>query len=363
MRKSFFLSVLALAAVVSCQKSEIVDSKYGNDEIGFETYVGRDAMTKASVANVTTLKTDAIGVYGFYAGTTENTQTNKANLLTNELLSYDQTKSKWSYENTQYWLNATDFYGFLAYAPYAENGTYSKVDGDASINLFTVALTENANPKVTYTVPSKLSNQIDLLYSNNKKIMHKDDVDLNFQHALARLTVTAQGPAESDIAFRIKKVAIEGKFINQDVLTLWDGTWAKSSVAANENTTYTFFNNAANEEALTTKVDYAAGDNYLMMIPVDLTAEGAANLIVEYTTFAGIESALVSKIIPISQEFSQGKAYAINLKFEADDDLAISFNVTVQAWKSESDTTTDETESEGNIDIEKSNPVEWADKE
>ena len=41
MKKSIFLSVLALAAVVSCQKSEIVDTKYLNMGVKNLTMVDR----------------------------------------------------------------------------------------------------------------------------------------------------------------------------------------------------------------------------------------------------------------------------------------------------------------------------------
>jgi hypothetical protein len=66
MKKVIFISALAIAAAVSCTKSDIVDTKFGNDVIGFESYVGRDAQTKASVETATTLQATGFGVYGFY---------------------------------------------------------------------------------------------------------------------------------------------------------------------------------------------------------------------------------------------------------------------------------------------------------
>ena len=56
MKKVIFLAIAAAAALTACSKSEVIDSKYGNDMIGFENYLGRDAQTKASVANIDVLK-------------------------------------------------------------------------------------------------------------------------------------------------------------------------------------------------------------------------------------------------------------------------------------------------------------------
>ena len=53
MKKTIFISVLALAAAISCTKSDIVDTKFENEAIGFETYLGRDAQTKASETTTT----------------------------------------------------------------------------------------------------------------------------------------------------------------------------------------------------------------------------------------------------------------------------------------------------------------------
>ena len=121
MKKSIFLSVLALAAVVSCQKSEIVDSKYGNEAIGFETYAGRDAQTKAAVASDIS---STAGIYGYYTAANKWDTNNpvtpasgfvsspKSNLWVNGTLSNDGTVAP-----VKYWTNDTDYYSFIAYAP------------------------------------------------------------------------------------------------------------------------------------------------------------------------------------------------------------------------------------------------------
>ena len=125
MRKSFFLSILAVGALVAgCAKSEVVDTKF-NEAISFETYLGRDAQTKVAAANLEAIqKTEypGIGVYGFYTGKNTLSGESEANLWANLNLKYNG--SAWSYDEKQvkYWTNETDYYSFLAYAPYNAAG-------------------------------------------------------------------------------------------------------------------------------------------------------------------------------------------------------------------------------------------------
>ena len=65
MKKVIFISALAIAAAVSCTKSDIVDTKF-DEQISFETYLGRDAQTKAAVISDTNLK--SVKVLGYYGG-------------------------------------------------------------------------------------------------------------------------------------------------------------------------------------------------------------------------------------------------------------------------------------------------------
>ena len=199
MKKSIFLSVLALAAVVSCQKSEIVDTKY-NEEIGFETYTGRDAQTKATLLYGATTLPDAIGVYGFYLGTADTwTTSSKANLWVNQSFA-KPTSGAWTTDNKKYWTNGTDKYTFFAYAPYATNGTLTKGDG----SLVAPTTANIADPELTYTVPTALADQVDLIYSKNLNTPWKDknDTKLVFNHALSRISVWAKDN-HNDFSYKI----------------------------------------------------------------------------------------------------------------------------------------------------------------
>lgn len=340
MKKVIFLAIAAAAALTACSKSEVIDSKYGNDMIGFETYLGRDAQTKAVEATKENIT--KVGIYGFYTGRNEfNASESTANLWEN--LELTKSESAWTYDEseTKYWTNATDLYTFLAYAPYA-----------TSDNGLVAAATDKKNPTVTYTCPvaedGTLSTAIDLLYANapatngvggHVNMVKAKVVSLKFNHALSRLNVTASAEANTmGIQFDVKKIALTGKFNTTGSLALAtakageDADMGWTTTTPEVATTYVFYNDNTNAtigedgvatDALTaTAVDYAAvkgGENaadYLMMIPTDFTTDKATLSVVYTTIYAGQESNPVTKNIEIANNFKMGKAYSINLAFD-----------------------------------------------
>ena len=330
MKKVIFLSAIALAAAVSCTKSEVVDTKFGTEAIGFENYLGRDAQTKAGVATVATLAADGgIGVYGYYTGTTDWADKSKANLLANENLTSSDNGATWTYTNTAYWTNATDKYTFFAYAPYGKA---------------TASQPEGANPQIEYTVDPLLSNQVDLVYTKateniNVNISKRESVALTFAHALARLSVKADATEYDNLTFTITNISISGAFNTHGTFDLAAGKWLTTGTPATAP-----YDLTGTVEQLLTAAEYdfsAEEDNYLMMIPTDFSAtneEGkytsTATLTVKYyITYEGAKSAEIEKTVSINTDFKQGMAYTIKLTLQRDEDNAIKFSVTqVPDW-------------------------------
>lgn len=345
MKKVIFLAIAAAAALTACSKSEVIDSKYGNDMIGFENYLGRDAQTKAGITTTDNLA--SLGLFGYYTGaeTWENGE-----FVANLWDGVELTKTNnWVPATPKYWTNDTDKYTFLAYAPYS----------DAAIEV-----TTGRTPAVEYTVNPELSKQIDLLYANaedhvNMVKPENNTVTLKFNHALSRLTVKASATGEA-FKFDVKEVFIEGKFNTTDVLTLATGTWGKQGAVATADAKYTFHTKETGKDAdnnpiysayketnalTSTPVDYsgttynaegaveAYGNNYLMMIPTNFSGEGnAAKLTVKYTTYyMDKESNVNTATFDVPTDFVQGKAYVINLVFTKDLDV-IKFAVDVADW-------------------------------
>lgn len=339
MKKVIFLAIAAAAALTACSKSEVIDSKYGNDMIGFETYLGRDAQTKGAVADVATVQANDFGVFGFYTGIQDYDPATPANLMNDITVSY-AAKTGWTYYPVKYWTNATDKYTFLAYSP---------------ANLEATQGTDVA-PTFTYTVPATLGDQIDVLYSNdNKNVTKSEKVNFTFKHALSRITVKANAemydkegaivteePADGyDNTFTITSLVLDGPFNTTGVFDLNAGTWNLTAGTAS----YSFFTGS---QALTGELhDFAGTDNYLMALPTDfsaMTGEGeeaafakTATLTVTYTvTYAGSTSAENTATVAINTNFEQGKAYSINIKLMRDPDNAITFDVVpVDGWGEE----------------------------
>ena len=341
MKKVIFISAIALAAAVSCTKSEVVDTKF-NEQIGFETYLGRDAQTKATP--VATADLTQVFVYGYYTGTTPWAADTKANLWSPMTLACNNGTCTVGQNDVRYWANDSDLYTFLAYAP-------------ATItDVLTVAAEDGKNPTLTYNVPSVLTEQKDVLYAVPQKNRTKGDngtVALEMKHALSRLTVKAKVNAEAPFAYNVKSVAISGNFNTTGTLVLAEQADAAVWTATPAAATYTFYTNAAKatEEGATPLtvegVDYAGTNNYLMMIPTDFSVKNeedkytnTATLTVIYSTYAGgIESRDYTKTFPVNTNFEAGKAYAIALEFVQAENNEIKFSVSVDDWGTENTTT------------------------
>ena len=340
MKKVIFISALAIAAAVSCTKSDIVDTKF-NEAISFETYTGRAAQTKATVIDNSNIVKEEIGLYGFYTGAKpwkigaqESTEGAIAdptpNLWADKYLKYEN--SAWTPEGIKYWTNATDYYSFLAYAPKATDANG-------------LTATTTANPTVTYAVDTDLTKQVDLLYAAPIFNAQRGDVDkpaavaLTMKHALSRIAIKAN-EKHPDYTYTITALSITGDFVKSNTFSLVNSTWnEETETTETETNPYNF--TVENQAVESDTYVECTGDEYLMVIP---TTVNDAVLSVTYTsTYGTVTSAPITKTVEVSQEFKQGCAYTINLTFEPNDDEAIKFTVTVEDWKDEAGTANKET--------------------
>lgn len=345
MKKVIFLAIAAAAALTACSKSEVVDTKF-NEQISFETYLGRDAQTKAPIINNDNLGN--VAVYAYYTGNSGWTVDSPTNLWEGVLLIDKDgdfvTPEGGTAPTPKYWANPSDKYSFFAYAPV-----------DSKVGIGTV---NPVNPTINFTVQPNITDQVDLLcatpYKDAMASSFTDgNVALTLKHVLSRITVKAKAVG-TDFLFDVKKITLAGNFNVTGTFPLSGTTWATANPAA-EGSVFTFFdNNSAaynpkSETALpTTYRDYAVRtetetDNYLMIIPT-VPAENAepakATLTVLYSTYyAGQESVVMSKDIEIPINFDMGKAYSINLDF-SHEATPITFSVTVDGWDETEDNDT-----------------------
>lgn len=333
MKKTIFISVLALAAAISCTKSDIVDTKFEKEAIGFENYLGRDAQTKGAEATLATLKADNIGVFGAYTGDANWDGISEAKLLKNEKLYWGRaegaTEDSWIYTNTAYWTNNSDKYSFLAYSPYSETAATQP---------------SGQSPQVTFTVQDAIAKQKDLVYANTPasegghvnmvRPANGAAVNLKFQHALTRLSVKAKAAATyTDFTFNITNISITGDFNTSGTFDLYEGEWISNTLTETEDKSYDL-TGEVNKPLTTDAYDFSAGNNYLMMIPTDFSSN-KATLNVTYTiTYKGVTSGEITKPVEVSKDFVQGNAYSIILTLQRDETNAIKFTVdeTITDW-------------------------------
>lgn len=338
MKKVIFISAIALAAAVSCTKSEVVDTKF-NEQIGFETYLGRDAQTKAAVATNDNLGN--VAVYAYYTGNSPWSSSSPTNLW-DGVIQINKNGAIVAPENAgdKYWANPDDLYSFFAYAP---------------VDEAKVGTPNTLNPTINFTVQDKITNQVDLLYADVTPIKNKKPADfeggkvtLNMKHALSRITVKAKATG-TDFKFDVKEITLTGAFNVKGNLPLSTGVWENAAPATAGETTFEFFNNtpegkteyAAYAEANALPTDsyknYAGANNYLMIIPTVPETPANATLRVYYTTYyAKQESVVMYKDIQIPINFAMGKAYSINLLF-SHDATKITFEVVVTDWDPKAD--------------------------
>lgn len=365
MKKVIFLAIAAAAALTACSKSEVVDTKF-NEQISFETYLGRDAQTKAPIINNDNLGN--VAVYAYYTGNKGWTADSPTNLWDGVLLIDNEgafvTPEGGTVPTPKYWANPSDKYSFFAYAP-----VNSKV---GTVNT--------VNPTINFTVQSNIPDQVDLLcatpyFDKMAKEFTTGTVSLNLMHALSRITVKAKATVDN-FKFDVKKITLAGNFNVTGNLPLSTGNWVDAKPAT-EGSVFTFFDNnkaayvppttdTATDTALPTDsyrnyaerttAEGAKTDNYLMIIPT-VPAEGAtaanATLTVNYSTYyAGQESVEMTKNIEVPINFAMGKAYSINLDF-SHEATEIKFSVTVDKW----DVTDDNNEKDSDVKPGESTPV------
>ena len=274
MKKRFLFSLVAMAAMVigtGCSNDELFNDYSQENAIGFDTYIGRGAETRATVIDETKLKEVDFGVFAYYGAQTPN-------FMYNEKIEWNADSKSWIYSPIKYWPSTQghtiDFY---AYAPYDNDltGEHDDKDGENNSNITLSANNYSGTPTVTYTVPTDIAQQIDLLYANVKEANGSktaEKVNFNFKHALSRIGFSVEalynqvnnqtngdddasygttgegesqtektdnGSSDENTTIEVKKVVLSGKFIET-------GTMSLNPTESNGQVTYLWSNRSSN---------------------------------------------------------------------------------------------------------------------
>lgn len=341
MYKKIFMGIAAVAALtlVSCSSDDLnslSDNSSKNEAISFDSYLGRSAVavngSRGSVLDKDALQnsTEGFGVFGNYSE--ETVPVYGENLFKNQQVTYDKTKSKWTYTPLKYW-STQGHIDFLAYAPYVKGTT----------------LTDS---KIDFTVEDQIGKQKDLLWANVKGQTKTDKpVTFTFNHALAKIGYAVKkGVTDDNVTITLNKITLAGSATDPKVGAFHTtGTINLSIDLTNAEDKTTLWTDCNGEQNFTwssgfpnvTSPSFSAGSDYLFVIPQDFsksTAEGGTKadelyVIVDYTISYndGVTAAMKSTVSsPIVKNFEQGKAYTINLTLGL---TPIEFDVTtVEGW-------------------------------
>lgn len=357
MDKKFFMGIAAMAALtlVSCSSDDLnslSDNSSKNEAISFDGYCGRSAVavngSRGSVVDIKALQesTEGFGVFGNYSSTAEGTPAYGNNLFKNQQVTYDKTKSKWTYSPLRFWPTQGHI-DFLAYAPYDSH--YDNI------------VTKN-NQKLTFIVNSIINNQKDLLYANavgqtkNTISSTGNKVKFQFAHALSKLgyKVKLSGDYSSNATFNLTKITLAGSpdgttkaFYTSGKIDLSRTNTAPDlwSEYATDRQNFDWFSGSSTVTGTDLKHpddNRVENEDYLFVIPQKFkTGTDKLYVIVTYTiTYKNDTQNPITNTVykQLSNDFEPGKAYMINLTLG----LPIEFDATVTDW--ERDTPIDCTE-------------------
>lgn len=357
MDKKFFMGIAAMAALtlVSCSSDDLnslSDNSSKNEAISFDGYCGRSAVavngSRGSVVDIKALQesTEGFGVFGNYSSTAEGTPAYGNSLFNNQQVTYDKTKSKWTYSPLRFWPTQGHI-DFLAYAPYDRQ--YDNI------------VTKD-NQKLTFIVDSNIKNQKDLLYANavgqTKGSISStgNKVKFQFAHALSKLgyKVKLSGDYSSNATFNLTKITLAGSpdgatkaFYTSGKIDLSKTNTASDlwSEYAADRQNFDWFSGSSTVTGTDLKHpddNRVENEDYLFVIPQKFkTGTDKLYVIVTYTiTYKNDTQNPITNTVykQLSNDFEPGKAYMINLTLG----LPIEFDATVTDW--ERDTPIDCTE-------------------
>ncbi|MFQ8820608.1 MAG: fimbrillin family protein [Segatella copri] len=358
MDKKFFMGIAAMAALtlVSCSSDDLnslSDNSSKNEAISFDGYCGRSAVavngSRGSVVDIQALQesTEGFGVFGNnYSSTAEGTPAYGNSLFKNQQVTYDKTKSKWTYSPLRFWPTQGHI-DFFAYAPY--DSKYADI-------------VMKDNQKLTFRVDPVIENQKDLLYANavgqTKESISStgNKVKFQFAHALSKLgyKVKLSGDYSSNATFNLTKITLAGSpdgatkaFYTSGKIDLSKANTASDlwSGYATDRQNFDWFSGTSTVTGTVLKhpnENRAENKDYLFVIPQKFkTGTDKLYVIVTYTiTYKNDTQNPITNTVykQLSNDFEPGKAYMINLTLG----LPIEFDATVTDW--ERDTSIDCTE-------------------
>lgn len=280
LRLAFYVLIAQLVLSGCAGEGVEETSSSSSSEINFDAYLGRNASTRSSVTDITSLKGKEFNSgFGVFARYKHNGATSL--LMDNEHVTWNEKENRWGYTNTRYWPNegTVDFYAFAPYhqdvelvSPYSNS---NKAD-----STYYIEFTSSTAP-VDLVWGAQIGKKAPISPTDSK-------VKFQFKHALARLSfdITAnQDLEENGAVITVDSVKLYGDSIHEDkgafditgYLNLKIGVWDSIVGDVNSRAVYTWtptglengtsFKLSASQLDHTCKKIENAPNSYLCIIP------------------------------------------------------------------------------------------------
>lgn len=295
MRKYAYLIPCLLSIFIFSCKDDFMkdDSASSGDRITCKVNIPTSFRTKGTPINsVKDTLFKNIGILGYHtAGKFEETTDTESSFFSNAIVN-KTSNGQWKFNQTYFWPQ-TGYLSIFAYAPYA-----------TSANGIIIKSLQGKNPTLTYTLPHAVADQPDLMIATPQKDKFKENIALNFSHALACIGFDVSGENVP-----IDSIGIQGVYTTGTLmLDLNNETPDWSNLSGAPDTFYKV-GLIENPSATNPTENIMATNGYLMMIPQTLGEN--ASIIVK---FKGMDP----KVIPLNtagtKEWKAGSKYMYSLK-------------------------------------------------
>ena len=305
MKKFYVFAAVAIAALASCTKSEVVYNQ-GQQEIGFRQFTG--AMTKADPSTTALPTGTSMGVFSYL----NNTETA---YFENAEFACKSGATKWSGKDTSYYWPLQGTLDFVLYAPYQKSGaTYTP-----GTKVLKVTIADNSGETQTDYLYGK-----DFYVNTAKPATPSEGVPVVLKHALSKVTIAAKANAAS--IFTVSSIKLMQ-------------TTQEGSYTVTYNTTWDDFTSEVTGSSTAAKKDmeYVSAASAAWNLTTDLSVNTASKLVVPSAQTSivltykmkGSKTPLTATV-NLTGTWDTGKHYTYNLTLTADEIL---FVPSVEDWK------------------------------
>ena len=292
MKKHFILGIMALAALASCDKSEVLNQESLKEKgIKFSTYVGKSTSTKAETIYGSNVKDAGIGVMAWRTGSADIVENDldsyAPEFMDNILLVWDGTNG--TYAPERYWPSTGAKVSFFAYAPYItsnpdhiqpDNGLYHPENitfNEGGLGAHVLTLTVPNDPtgvefeNHTDFMVAKVGNGVEdngtwtgetaegvkVGINQNLNKDYDGKVELQMKHALSKISFVAksvdnnvaQDEPYSDGLVKVvfDEIELVGNFANSGSYNLFTEVWKIDNQNNNLHNSYKLVNTDGTE--------------------------------------------------------------------------------------------------------------------